>query len=936
MRELWAVAAPSGTVTFLFTDIEGSTRLWQEDEHSMSAAVARHDELLREVVTGHGGEVFATMGDGLAVAFPSASSAVAAALASQRLLAAEAWPPATPIRVRMGLHTGEAERREGDYFGSAVNRAARLMAVGSGGRVLCSAATAGLIEAEVGLVDLGEHRLRDLDLPLRVFQVGGGAFSQLRSLDAYPGNLPLQLSSFVGRDADLMRTAAALTESRILTLTGVGGVGKTRLALQVAAEVLPRFADGAWLCELAAAAVPEAVVEVVAAALGVTQRQGQTLQASLAEFLQAKRLLLVLDNCEHLLDAVAHLVDEVVHGCPGVSVLATSREGLGVAGERIMAVPSLGLPSADVSDAEGSVEADAVRLFADRAADAEAGFMITDHNREHVVRLCRRLDGIPLAIELAAARVRTLTPAELADRLDSRFRLLASGPRTAVERHQTLRRAIDWSYDLLSDAERTVLNRLAVFAGSFTLAAAEGVVADDVIDAVEVIDLLGHLVDKSLLTAEHHERVSRYRLLETIRQYAQDRLEAIGEADAFRQRHAEYYASFSGAAAAGLRGADEVAWTTSAEAELDNLRAAVGWAHAGGDADLSVRLIAPLALNGTRIGYATGGWAGPALALPGAADHPRYPELQAWAAWAALVSGEGELAVHLAEEAVRAIDADPGSAASACCVLRSAAGVLGSVGRVDESAPLARRWAELARSIGDDFELSQALVMAGIPLAWAGRLPEALAHLDDAIAIARRLGNPTAITYAATSGGMLRVETEPARALELLDEALDRATLVGNQLGPGLALQVSADLHFIQGDVGGAIRLVARAVDHYYKVGDRNWLRMQLFTAVVVFAAARANESAAVLYGAAPVSQVITEDWTEDDLAARSDIPPPQRRFMRATADLRAALGDDRFVALADRGSHMNDDEVVDLVRQTVSPFLAGAQGDDHPGRNPS
>jgi predicted ATPase len=559
--------------------------------------------------------------------------------------------------------------------------------------------------------------------------------------------------------------------------------------------------------------------------------------------------------------------------------------------------------------------------------------MITDHNREHVVRLCRRLDGIPLAIELAAARVRTLTPAELADRLDSRFRLLASGPRTAVERHQTLQRAIDWSYDLLSDSERTVLNRLAVFAGSFTLAAAEGVVADEVIDAVEVIDLLGHLVDKSLLTAEHHERVSRYRLLETIRQYAQERLEAVGEADAFRQRHAEYYASFSAAAGEGLRGADEVAWTARAEAELDNLRAAVGWAHAGGDADLAIRLVTPLALNGTRIGYATGGWAGPTMALPGAAEHPRYPEVQAWAGWAALISGESELGVRLAEEAVQAINADPGAAASACCVLRCVAGVLISVGRVDESAILARRWADLARSREDDFELAQALIMVGVPLAWRGNPTEALVNLDQAVAVARRLGNPTAITYATMAAGMVRVDGEPERALELLDEALDRATSVGNQLGLGQALQTSADLHLSQGDVEGAIRLVARAMEHYYEMGDKNYLRMQLFPAVAIFSAARADETAALLYGAAPLGGLIPLGWTEQEVADRTDTPQGVKRFWQAVADLRSRLGEDRFLALADRGGHMNDDEVVHLLRRTVSPLPAAAPGDDHPGR---
>src|SRR5579862_3715740 len=308
--------APSGTVTFLFTDIEGSTRLWQRDERAMRAAVARHDELLTAAVTAQGGWVFSTMGDGLAAAFSSAAAAVAAALAAQRAVGDEPWPTEAPVRVRMGLHTGEAELRDDDYFGTAVNRAARVMAVAHGGQVLCSQATAALVDAEVQLVDLGEHRLRDLDRPVRVFQVGAGEFEALRSLDALPGNLPLLATSFVGRDGELAAVAADLAAHRLVTLTGVGGVGKTRLAVQVAAELLPDFADGAWLCELAAAATDEALGPVVSTALGVLQRPQMTLEESIVDFLRTRQVLLVLDNCEHLLDGAASLAEAVLAGAP--------------------------------------------------------------------------------------------------------------------------------------------------------------------------------------------------------------------------------------------------------------------------------------------------------------------------------------------------------------------------------------------------------------------------------------------------------------------------------------------------------------------------------------------------------------------------------------------------------------------------------------------
>ena len=342
--------APSGTVTFLFTDIEGSTRLWQADETAMRAALSRHDELLRKTVADHDGVVFSTMGDGMAAAFSSASAAVAAAVAAKGLLEAEAWPIATPLKVRMGVNTGEAELRDGDYFGTAVNRTAWLMAVGHGGQVLCSAQTAGLVDTGDAFVDLGEQRLQDLDRPMRVLQVGDGNFAPLRSLDSFPGNLPLQLSSFVGRRKGIKRVAAALAESRLVTLTGVGGVGKTRLAMQVAAEVLPRFRDGAWLVELASVRDPDRVVDAVASVFRVSARPELGLEESLVAYLRDQELLLILDNCEHVLRAVARVVVAVEVSGPGVRVLATSREGLNIRGEQILSVPSLGLPRPHKAD----------------------------------------------------------------------------------------------------------------------------------------------------------------------------------------------------------------------------------------------------------------------------------------------------------------------------------------------------------------------------------------------------------------------------------------------------------------------------------------------------------------------------------------------------------------------------------------------------------
>ncbi len=539
------MASPTGTVTFLFSDIEGSTRLWEAVPERMADAVARHDGIVRAAVSARGGFVFSTGGDGFAIAFQRAGDALAAALDAQQQLVTEAWPDGAAVRVRMALHTGEVEERDGNYFGPSLNRAARLMSAAHGGQVVCSAVTASLVANQrldgAGLVELGRHRLRDLSEPEVVFQLVHPAlpseFPPLRSLDRYPGNLPVQATSFVGRERELVEYAKALEETRVLTLSGVGGVGKTRMAVQLAADVVPTFPDGAWLVELAPVASPDAMEEAIMSALGLQQRPGTAAQRALLDFFRERRLLLVLDNCEHLLGPVAAFVDSVVAAAPGIKVLATSREGLAVPGERTVTVPSLGLPGTGAT-AEEALETPAVRLFIDRAAEVDSAFTVAPGEPHTIARLCERLDGIPLAIELAAARAKGMTPGEIITHLDRRFRLLTRGRRTATTRHQTLRNTIDWSYELLDEAERTVLRRLAVFHGSFGLPAAEAIVADEDLDPFDVVDLVVRLVEKSLVVADPGPAGTRYRLLETIRDYAWERLEDVDEVDQVAEAHA--------------------------------------------------------------------------------------------------------------------------------------------------------------------------------------------------------------------------------------------------------------------------------------------------------------------------------------------------------------------------------------------------------------
>jgi predicted ATPase/class 3 adenylate cyclase len=569
---------PVGTVTFLFTDIEGSTRLWQEDEASMRKAVARHDQLVQGVVAEHGGAVFSTMGDGLAAAFQTTSAALSCAIEAQGLLARGSWETVRPIKVRMGLHTGEAELRQDDYFGTAVNRAARLAAVGHGGQILCSSATAELADESTALIDLGEHRLRDLDRPMHVFQIGNGAFPSLRSLSAFPGNLPTQLTSFVGRQEELAVAARAVEGSRLVTLTGTGGVGKTRLGVQAAATLVTDFPDGVWLCELARAVDRASVLQVVASAIGYLAAPGADLEAGITRFVGARRMLFVLDNCEHLLDPAAALAEMVLERCANVTILATSREPLEARGERVIRVRSLPVPQPGSTLAQ-LASFDAARLFLDRAQATDGDLTVGAGDAPAIAEICRRLDGIPLAIELAAARVIALAPAEIAAHLDERFRLLTGGRRAPVERHHTLRATIDWSYALMSKRDQTIFKHLGVFPASFDTTAAQAVAAAAGVEAWDVLDGLSSLVAKSMVNADRSAvGPTRYQMLESLRHYAREHLDAGGGSDEARRRHARYYATSAAQISPNLRGPDEAAWRRRLHADLENFRAALTWA----------------------------------------------------------------------------------------------------------------------------------------------------------------------------------------------------------------------------------------------------------------------------------------------------------------------------------------------------------------------
>jgi predicted ATPase/class 3 adenylate cyclase len=585
---------PTGVVTLLFTDIEGSTRLWEAEPESMAAALRRHDAILRSAVAGSGGFVFKTVGDAFHAAFWTPLAALRAAVDGQRALLAEPWPTSHPLRVRMGIHTGVCEERDDDYFGTTVNRAARLEKVAHGGQVLVSGASAELLNDSlpdgVWLDDLGSHRLKDLGRPEQIFQAMAelldGDFPPLGSLDnpELPNNLPTLLSAFIGRDRELAEVRELLGTSRMLTLTGAGGSGKTRLALQAAAEMLGAVSDGVWFVELAPLTEPGLVPAAVAAVLGIPDPGGAQLADAVVEALGCQDALIVLDNCEHVIDAVAKFCDLAIRHCSKMRFLATSREPLGIDGERVYRVPSMSLPPTDIVSVADVAGSDAVRLFTDRARLSNPAFALDESTAPLVASICRRLDGIPLALELAAARLASMSLQQVSERLDQRFRLLTGGSRNAMPRQQTLQAAVDWSYGLLTPHEQQTLLRLSVFAGGFELDAAETVCTTDDIDAFDVADLLGSLVDKSLVIADHNPGTVRYRLLETIRQYAaEELLRAVGDTEVLgiRDRHAAYYLDLARKAGPALKGPDQGHWLRRLDSEWDNLRAA--YAHLAAD-----------------------------------------------------------------------------------------------------------------------------------------------------------------------------------------------------------------------------------------------------------------------------------------------------------------------------------------------------------------
>lgn len=823
---------PSGTVTFLFTDIEGSTKMARGNPETWESLRSRHHQILRETIETNNGFVFQIIGDAFCAAFHKAGDALKAAIKAQQDLQNEQWGQPV-IRVRMGLHTGEAEAQDNEYRGYlTLSLVQRIMSAGHGGQILISGATENLLrgqfQKDIDLHDMGKHNFKDVPQAVRVFQVIAPdlqtEFPPLRTIDILPNNLPTQLTSFVGREKELVDVKKLLYDTHMLTLIGPGGTGKSRLSIQAAGELLHQYPDGVWLVELAPILDPVLVPRTTAMAMGLRDEPQRPIIDMLCDYLREKRILIILDNCEHLVDACARMVDRILHAVPSVRILASSREALGIGGEVTYRVPSLGLPDlSHLPPIESLGQYEAVKLFIDRATSAVSAFTVTNENAPALAQVCHHLDGIPLAIELAAAKIRVLSVEQIAKRLDDRFRLLTGGSRTALERHQTLRAAIDWSYNLIPPAEQILFRRLSVFVGRWTLEAAESICDDHsaplkkgtgLVQSDDVLSLMEQLINKSLVVTEEEAHESRYRMLETIRQYANEKLEEAGETARVRERHIAFYLRLAEEAEPKLQSEEQGQWLDQLEMEHNNLRAALEWSKAEQEGtEMELRLAGALWRFWEIRGYYAEGRAQLEAALARRHGSPTPAQAKA-------LVGAGTLAWHQTDYV--SATAFHKQALSAQRELGDRQGIafslnnLGAQALEQENYQQAAKWFEeslaLSRELGDRRMAGYALHNLGDVARHQGDFEQASALYHESLFVFRELGDRWAISANLSWLGVVtRHLGEVDRAAAYLEESLALCRELGAKRSIAEGLEGLAGVAFARQQSSRAVQLLGAA-----------------------------------------------------------------------------------------------------------------------------
>jgi predicted ATPase/class 3 adenylate cyclase len=868
---------PTGTVTFLFTDIEGSTRLLQTLGEEWLAVLEDHHRLLRGAIREAAGIDLRTEGDSFFAVFGSAPSAITAAASAQRALAAEAWPSAVTIRVRMGIHTGEGTVGGDDYVGLDVHRAARIAAAGHGGQVLLSSATAELVRSGLpdglGLLDLGQHRLKDLARPERILQltIDGlpAEFPPIRSLET-PTNLPTQRTSFVGREREVAGVKELLRGPGLLTLTGPGGSGKTRLALQAARELLDDYPDGVFFVELAPITDPRLVPSTIADSVGARAEGARPVLDTLRDHVRDRELLLVVDNFEQVLEG-ASVVADLLGASPHMRILVTSREPLHLIGEQELPVPPLDLPdSGQAAAPERLMEYEATALFVQRALAVDPGFNLTESNAQAVAEICLRLDGLPLAIELAASRVKLLSPEGILLRLERRLDLLTGGPIDLPSRQRTLREAIRWSHDLLDQGERALFRRLSVFAGGWTVEAAEAVGNQEAELGDDVFEVLGSLVDKSLITRTSTASGDvRFGMLETIREFGVEALEDSGEAEATRDLHASFFLSLAETAESHLRALQQKHWLDQLELDHDNLRAVLRRSIGAGDAETGLRVVAAV-----------------------------------WRFWH--IHGHLDEGRRWAEE-VLALPASSGRTAERARGLTG----LGGLAYWQEDVPATRRAYEealaIALEIGDRAAEAEGTYNLGYVPAYEGDAAAAVVMFEESRAMFEELGIHRGVADAQwVLGTMARLEGDLPRSRELAEESLRLHRQEGDRFGATDALRSLGRTALAQGDLTTAAARFLEAMDNDEDVGHRTGMAIVLDNLAAIASAEGRHLRALRLAGA---SEAIKE-------AAGGHAPPPLMNLADPREAAGEALGHAAVKAAWGEGRAMTLDQALAYARE--------------------